>query len=101
MPAMLDQINVAVERSQDLLVNKARTITEKMYADAEEALKHLDNDKLTNDQRFALAVLAGVKWSWVERADGYHMVTDPCAVVFVDGRVKVYTKGERQCLVVN
>lgn len=70
----------------------------RVYRAAEEALTHLDSAKLTEEQRFSLAFLAGVPLALADATkdtkDGLLIkhTLQPCAVDIVNGRVYVFWK---------
>lgn len=52
-------------------------------------LKHMDEQQLTDDQRFALAMIAGVPWSFAREDDVLKSRTAPCVVNIYRGRIVV------------
>ncbi len=73
----------------------ARCFRRRVRKSADEAYQHKDPAKLTSDQRFAIAVLAGAEWQWAgtgkrNREDVvYCKLARPTGVFLRDGKWEV------------
>jgi hypothetical protein len=64
----------------------AELFTQKLLRDAAAANEHLDTQKLTDSQRFAIAFLAGVEVESAVVNGELTLTTAPCNVKVVDGK---------------
>lgn len=71
-------------------------LMQKLDDDLRAACEHRDTAKLTEDQKVAIAIKCGVPWRCeASPSDGGYkltLTTNPCAVVFADGKWQAFHK---------
>ena len=77
-------------------------LIERLAVDLKEACLHMDAEKLTEDQKVAVAMQCGVKWECRLIPPKNHkgsfelqITTDPCAIMVQDGKWHVYTRSKQ------
>ena len=71
-----------------------KRLTDKIMADIKSAYDK-DVEQLTESEKFAIAVCAGVNWKFAGKY-GNTPTTDPCLIKKVDGNFKVYLTNEQK-----
>lgn len=84
-------------KEKPLDVRHAEKFQVTILKDAEEACKHMSDDQLTPKQRFAIAVLSGVRFMSTHDlgAGTVRFQTEPCTISVVEGKWVVTTERPR------